>query len=84
MSCDIEYTEHFGEWWNSLNEAEQDSVAYVVELLVEDGVTLGAPFSSKIIGTKRRRHMRELRIQHAGRHYRVLYALIRQGTRFCF
>lgn len=74
MSCEVEYTERFEEWWNSLNEAEQDSVAYVVELLVEDGVALGAPFSSKIIGTKRHHHMRELRIQHAGKPYRVLYA----------
>jgi hypothetical protein len=45
----------------------------VVELLVEHGPSLPFPYSSGIHGS-RHRHMRELRIQHAGRPYRVLYA----------
>jgi len=44
-----------------------------VDLLVERGVTLRMPYSSGINGS-RHSHMRELRIQHEGKPYRVLYA----------
>ena len=42
-------------------------------LLKDKGPTLPFPYSSGIKGSKHG-HMRELRIQHAGRPYRVLYA----------
>ena len=69
----IEYTDLFGEWWHDLSEAEQEDVAAVVELLEIKGPQLPFPHSSGITGSKHS-HMRELRIQHAGRPYRVLYA----------
>lgn len=70
---EVEYTDELEEWWNSLDEAEQDSIAVVVGLLEEKGPKLGFPHSSGI-SSSRHPHMRELRIQHAGRPYRVLYA----------
>jgi hypothetical protein len=73
MSFEVEFTDEFGIWWEGLDEAEQESVAAVVELLEERGVQLGFPFSSGI-ESSRHKHMRELRIQHKGRPYRVLYA----------
>jgi hypothetical protein len=73
MSTEVEYTNEFGEWWEGLNESEQESVAAVVELLEEHGPHLDFPHSSGIKGSKHR-HMRELRIQHKGDPYRVLYA----------
>lgn len=73
MSWDIEYTDEFGEWWNSLSEDEQDRVAVSVGLLNEHGPNLPSPHSSAI-ATSKHSHMRELRIQHAGHPYRVLYA----------
>ena len=63
----------FGGWWDKLSEAEQIDIAAVVELLEEKGPQLPYPYSSGINGSKHE-HMRELRIQHAGRPYRVLYA----------
>lgn len=54
-------------------EDEQVSVGRVVELLVEHGPSLPFPYSSGV-STSHHRHMRELRIQHEGRPYRVLYA----------
>jgi len=30
---EVEYTEEFGEWWETLNEAEQDAVTFSVGLL---------------------------------------------------
>lgn len=44
----------------------------VVRLLEEHGPSLRFPYSSGITGSKHS-HMRELRIQHEGRPYRVLY-----------
>ena len=69
----VEYTDEFEEWWVSLSEAEQEDVAAVVELLEEKGPQLPYPYSSDIRGS-RHTHLRELRIQHAGRPYRTLYA----------
>ena len=37
MSWEVEYTDEFGDWWNSLSEAEQDSVAAQVLLLEQLG-----------------------------------------------
>jgi hypothetical protein len=69
----VEYTDEFENWWESLNEDEQESVASCVLLLEASGPMLGYPFSSAIAQSKYS-HMRELRVQHAGRPYRVLYA----------
>ncbi len=73
MNYEIEYTDEFGSWWSGLNVAEQVDVDACVELLEVHGISLGFPFSSGISGS-RHSHMRELRIQHKGDPYRVLYA----------
>lgn len=73
MSWDVEYTDEFGKWWDTLAESEQESVDASVRLLETMGPRLPFPHSS---GVKKSRHghMRELRVQHAGKPYRVLYA----------
>ncbi len=73
VSWDIEYTDEFGGWWNSLSVNEQESVRASLILLEENGPNLRAPHSSGI-ATSKHPHMRELRIQHAGHPHRVLYA----------
>jgi len=73
MAWDVEYTDEFGCWWGHLTGAEQESVASTVGLLEIEGPHLPFPYSSGVEGS-RHGHMRELRIQHAGRPYRVLYA----------
>ncbi len=70
---EVEYVDEFEIWWNGLSEGEQDDVAACVGLLEEKGPSLPFPYSSGIEGS-RHNHMRELRIQHAGNPYRVLYA----------
>lgn len=70
---DVEYTDEFEFWWTELDESEQDDIAATVGLLEEKGPSLPFPFSSGIEESKHS-HMRELRIQHAGDPYRVLYA----------
>lgn len=69
----VEYTDELGAWWISLTEAEQESIDASVRLLEAKGPNLGFPHTSGIRGSKHA-HMRELRIQHEGRPYRILYA----------
>ncbi len=70
---EVEYTDELGEWWGALSETEQESIDASVRLLEEKGPNLGFPHTSGIEGS-RHAHMRELRVQHEGRPYRVLYA----------
>ncbi len=73
MKYQVEYTNEFDDWWNSLSEKEQDTVYSYVSLLEDKGVQLKYPYSSNVNSSKHS-HMRELRIQHKGKPYRVLYA----------
>ncbi|MEG0672326.1 type II toxin-antitoxin system RelE/ParE family toxin [Clostridium sp.] len=73
MSWEIEYTDEFEQWWETLSIEEQTSIAASVELLENFGTNLKFPHSSGINGSKHDR-MRELRTQHQGRPYRTLYA----------
>lgn len=73
MTWDVEYTDEFGAWWDTLAEAEHISLLASVGLLEEYGPALGYPHSSGIHGA-RTSHLRELRVQHEGRPYRLFYA----------
>ena len=73
MSWEVEYTDEFGEWWHSLGDKEQRSVAVAVGLLEIRGPNLPFPYSSAMHAS-RHGHMRELRNQCEGRALRVLYA----------
>jgi hypothetical protein len=70
---EIEATEAYAEWWESLTRQEQKDTAAIVELLEERGAHLPHPYSSGIEGSKYS-HMRELRIQSHGDPIRVFYA----------
>jgi hypothetical protein len=70
---EVEVSDEFKDWYEPLSEAEQSGIERVVSMLMEAGPFLGFPYSSGIEGS-RFGHMRELRIQHEGRPYRVLYA----------
>ena len=72
MATELIVTDDFKGWYEELSLGEQQSVERVVKLLIERGVNLEFPYSSGINGS--RFPMRELRIQHAGSPYRVLYA----------
>ena len=81
MDTEVIVTGEFKRWYEELTEEEQASVERVVNLLVERGVSLAFPLSSGIKGS-RYSSMRELRIQHGGKPYRVLYAfdVVRQAV----
>lgn len=73
MEWTIEHTDEFGVWWDGLSEADQIAIAMPVHLLELRGPHLPFPYSSGIAGS-RHAHMRELRVQKAGRPLRIFYA----------
>jgi len=73
MEWEVEYTDEFETWWLTLDEDEQISIDAKVRLLEKKGPNLPFPHSSGIESSKHS-HMRELRVQHKGDPYRVLYA----------
>jgi hypothetical protein len=73
MVWQVEYTNEFGAWWDGLDDDVSKRVGAAVDLLATHGPELRFPHSSGINGS-RHAHMRELRIQSAGRPLRVFYA----------
>ncbi|MBE9216762.1 type II toxin-antitoxin system RelE/ParE family toxin [Plectonema cf. radiosum LEGE 06105] len=73
MSCDVEYTNEFKNWFDTLSEDQQDDIISIVQILEEKGTQLPFPYSSGINASKHS-HMRELRIQSGGSPLRVFYA----------
>lgn len=43
MTWKVEYTDEFGDWWETLREGVQDSVAVYVTLLQNKGPSLSFP-----------------------------------------
>ena len=73
MSWEVEYTNEFEKWFIGLSQKEQDAMDRIIIMLENLGPTLPFPYSSGVSGSKHS-HMRELRIQHKGTPYRILYA----------
>jgi hypothetical protein len=73
MTWDVEFTEEFDAWWNTLSEAQQEDVTASVGLLEQLGPQLPFPHSSGLSGSRHAR-MRELRVQSGGKPLRVFYA----------
>jgi hypothetical protein len=73
MAWDIEVSDEFKEWYESLTEEECGSVHDVIESLAELGPALGRPQADTLRGS-RYPNMKELRVQHQGRPYRILFA----------
>jgi hypothetical protein len=73
MATEVNVTDEFVNWWDSLNEDEQKSVNAIVMMAEERGTQIPFPYSSKI-ESSRHGGMRELRVQHKMRPLRLLYA----------
>lgn len=70
---EVEYTDAFGTWWETLTEEQQVAVTAIVGVLEERGPALTRPYADTIKGS-RHSNMRELRVQYAGDPIRILYA----------
>lgn len=73
MNWNVEYTDEFGAWWDTLTAGERKSLVASVGLLEEKGPQLTFPHSTAVVSS-RHEHMRELRTQIGGRPFRTLYA----------
>jgi hypothetical protein len=72
MPWEVEYTDEFGEWWDTLTETQQDAIAQRVERLQEQGPNLRRPHIGEIKGSKHDPHMKEL-ICESGGALRILF-----------
>lgn len=70
---EVEFTDEFGEWWNTLTEDEQESLTASVRVLQVLGPALGRPHADTVIHSKHN-NMKELRTQHQGHPLRTFYA----------
>jgi len=69
----VEFTEEFETWWDTLTEEVQEQINDSVRLLEERGPAPGRPYADVVRGSKHP-NMKELRVQHAGEPYRILFA----------
>jgi hypothetical protein len=70
---EVEASDEFAEWYGALDEDESVSVDTAVDMLVEYGPRLGRPYADTLTGSQYP-NMKELRVQHRGRPYRILFA----------
>lgn len=73
MAWDVEVSDEFADWYAALDEAESVSVDTAVDMLVEYEPRLGRPYADTLKGS-RYPNMKELRVQHQGHPYRILFA----------
>ncbi len=74
MAWEVEFTDEFREWWNTLPEKEQGAIDASVKLLEEFGPGLGRPHADSLSKMSKHANMKELRVQIAGDAYRILFA----------
>ncbi len=74
MAWEVEYTEEFLAWWDELTERERIAITATVALLQEKGPALTRPYVDTLSKDSRYPNMKELRLQHAGRPYRIIFA----------
>ena len=70
----VEFTDEFEAWWNTLDKSEQESIDAGVGLLEALGPGLGRPHADTVKGSKHA-NLKELRTQHQGRPLRTFFAL---------
>lgn len=72
MGWDVEVSDEFRDWYDTLQEDEWASVNAAVDALATYGPDLGRPYVDTLRGS-RFPNMKELRVQHHGRPYRILF-----------
>ncbi|AQT67399.1 Phage-related protein [Anaerohalosphaera lusitana] len=70
---EVEFTDEFEKWWQTLDVKQQEDVLVSVELLRNLGPHLARPYADTVKGSKHK-NMKELRTQSKGRPLRTFYA----------
>jgi hypothetical protein len=73
MTWEVEVSDEFRAWYLDLRVEERVSVAACVAMLELNGPGLGRPYVDTLKGSVFS-NMKELRVQHQGRPYRILFA----------
>ncbi|HTQ38631.1 MAG TPA: type II toxin-antitoxin system RelE/ParE family toxin [Pirellulales bacterium] len=73
MAWEVEFTDEFESWWNTLEEGEREAIEASVELLQERGPHLPRPHVDSVQNSKHS-NMKELRTQHRGTPLRTFFA----------
>lgn len=73
MAYTINFSAEFREWWNPQERDLKQAILMNVRLLEEYGPQLNRPHSDTLTGTSLS-NLKELRVQHRGEPYRILYA----------
>jgi hypothetical protein len=82
MIWEIIFHEKFEEWFIAEEPDVQDSIAMVLDILENQGASLGRPYVDTIKGSAFT-NMKELRVQHDGNPYRTCLLSTRSGKPFC-
>lgn len=69
----VRTSDEFDRWWATCDSALQDTIAAYVGLLEAVGPQLSRPYADTLRGSSVK-NLKELRVQHRGQPYRVLYA----------
>ena len=72
MIWEIVFHREFEEWFFAQDNRVQASMAMVIDILEEQGASLGRPYADTIKGSTFT-NMKELRVQHDGNPYRILF-----------
>jgi len=85
MTWEILYTGEYEGWFLDLTDEEQVDVLAMVEVLEMTGPNLGRPYADTLHDTSKVKNLKELRIQHDGKPYRVFYAFdpVRRAVLLC-
>lgn len=77
--------ECFDSWFLGLNRSEQQDVLAAILVLEEFGPVLGRPYVDSLKGTDKVKNLKELRVQHKGKPFRMLFAFDpqRQAVMLC-
>jgi hypothetical protein len=73
VAWEVEFTDEFEIWWDSLSADEQEEINAKVDLLEERGPSLSRPHADVIVRS-RHANMKELRGKVGERQLRVLFA----------
>lgn len=73
MAYTVNASEEFGEWFSAQEKSLKRVIAAHIGLLEDQGPQLRRPYADTLEGSKLS-NLKELRVQHRGEPYRILYA----------
>ena len=85
MAWIVVTVEYFDNWFLGLDASEQQDVLAAILVLEQFGPALGRPHVDSLKGTEKVKNLKELRVQHKGKPFRVFFAFdpLRQAVMLC-